>query len=145
MVNRLLVVRGKSTNQMKLLSIAFVLISIHLNNLFASGFHNVGLINKSRKNSSINSLQPTILFQASSNDYDGDDDEYSNDIEFELSPDATPIFEEKPATLFGLEPKAELDPLDSGLTFTGPVILLVSIYITISLWVLDDVDPLDVL
>jgi len=125
---------------MKLLSIAFVLISIHLNNLSASGFHNVGVINKSRKNSSINSLH-----QASSNDHDGDDDKYSNDIEFELSPDATPIFEEKPATLFGLEPKAELDPLDSGLTFTGPVILLVSIYITISLWFLDDVDPLDVL
>lgn len=129
----------------QLLSIAFVLISIQLNILLASGFHNVGVINKLRSNSSVSRVQPTI-FQASSNENNHEDDkEYCNDLEFELDPDATPIFDEKPATLFGLEPKAELDPLDSGLTFTGPVILLVSIYITISLWFVDDVDPLDVL
>ena len=60
-----------------------------------------------------------------------DDDKESN-IDVELDSDATPLFQEPPRTLFGLEPKAELDPLDNGLTFTGPLILLASIYITIS-------------
>jgi len=65
-----------------------------------------------------------------------------NNFSTELDPDATPLFEE-PVTLFGLEPKTELDPLDNGLTFTGPIILLASIYFTISLWFVDDIPPLD--
>ena len=65
-----------------------------------------------------------------------------NNFSTELDQDATPLFEE-PVTLFGLEPKTELDPLDNGLTFTGPIILLASIYFTISLWFVDDIPPLD--
>lgn len=77
------------------------------------------------------------IFQVSPND------DESNQIDVELDTDATPLFEEPPRTLFGLEPKAELDPLDNGLTFTGPIILLASIYFTISLLFVDDVPPLD--
>ncbi len=46
------------------------------------------------------------------------------------------------ATLFGLEPKAggDLpDPLDNGLQFTGPVVMLISVYVTLSLF-FGDVD-----
>ena len=78
------------------------------------------------------------IIKASSND-----EEDSDGLKVELDPDATPLFEGERATLFGLEPKAELDPLDNGLTFTGPIILLASIYLTISLWFVDDVPPLD--
>lgn len=72
-----------------------------------------------------------------------DDEENANSVQVELDSDATPLFETERATLFGLEPKAELDPLDNGLTFTGPIILLASIYLTISLWFVDDVPPLE--
>ncbi len=51
----------------------------------------------------------------------------------EDDPDGVPLFDQR-ATFFGLEPKAELDPLDNGLTFTGPIILFFSIYLTLSLF-----------
>lgn len=51
----------------------------------------------------------------------------------EEDPDGVPIFDQR-ATFFGLEPKAELDPLDNGLAFTGPIILFFSVYLTLSLF-----------
>ena len=58
--------------------------------------------------------------------------------------DGVPLFDaNERGTLFGLEPKADLDPLDNGLQFTGPVILFLSIYVTLSLFFADDVPPLD--
>lgn len=73
------------------------------------------------------------------------DNDTTNQIDVELDPDATPLFEQEPPTLFGLEPKSELSPLDNGLTFTGPLILMASIYLIVSVWFGDDVyvPPLD--
>ena len=51
-------------------------------------------------------------------------------------PDGVPLFDTNDrATLFGLEPNPESDPLDNpGLQFTGPLILFLSIYVTLSLF-----------
>ena len=67
---------------------------------------------------------------------------------FNDDPDGIPLFDtnERPATLFGLEPNAELDySMDNGLQFTGPVILFFSMYITLSLFGVfgDALPPLD--
>jgi len=61
------------------------------------------------------------------------------DDERDDDPDGTPLQlksleGQERATLFGLEPKEDLDPMDNGLAFTGPLILLFSVYITISLF-----------
>jgi hypothetical protein len=80
------------------------------------------------------------ILRSSSND--NNDNPSKTEVNTKLDEDATPIFEDNQVTFFGLEPKAELDPLDNGLVFTGPIILLVSIYLTVSLWFVDDV-PLD--
>ena len=62
----------------------------------------------------------------------------------DVDPDGTPLFDTyERATLFGLEPKAELDPLDNGLQFTGPIILFLSVYVTLALFLGDEVPPLD--
>ena len=57
--------------------------------------------------------------------------------------EGVPIFDSNDrATFFGLEPKAggDLpDPLDNGLQFTGPVVMLISVYVTLSLF-FGDVD-----
>ena len=65
----------------------------------------------------------------------------------EEDPDGTPLFDtnNKRPTLFGLEPNyidnddpsseyAGIDPLDNGLQFTGPIIMMLSIYVTLSLF-----------
>ena len=65
----------------------------------------------------------------------------------EEDPDGTPLFDtnNKRPTLFGLEPNyidsddpsseyTGIDPLDNGLQFTGPIIMMLSIYITLSLF-----------
>jgi len=51
-------------------------------------------------------------------------------------PDGVPLFDtNERATLFGLEPNPDSDPLDNpGLQFTGPLILFLSIYVTLSLF-----------
>ena len=51
-------------------------------------------------------------------------------------PDGVPLFDTNDrATLFGLEPNPDSDPLDNpGLQFTGPLILFLSIYVTLSLF-----------
>ena len=63
--------------------------------------------------------------------------EDDNDVE------GVPIFDSNDrATFFGLEPKAggDLpDPLDNGLQFTGPLVMLISVYVTLSLF-FGDVD-----
>ena len=46
------------------------------------------------------------------------------------------------ATLFGLEPRADVDPFDNGLQFTGLIILLFSIIVTLCLFFADDMPPL---
>jgi hypothetical protein len=53
-----------------------------------------------------------------------------------------PIFDSNErATLFGLEPKAGgvPDPLDNGLQFTGPIVMIISVFVTLSLF-FGDVD-----
>jgi len=65
----------------------------------------------------------------------------------EVDPDGTPLFDtnNKRPTLFGLEPNyvdnddpsseyAGIDPLDNGLQYTGPIIMMLSIYVTLSLF-----------
>ena len=65
----------------------------------------------------------------------------------EEDPDGTPLFDtnNKRPTLFGLEPNnydvdndngeyTGIDPLDNGLQFTGPLIMMLSIYVTLSLF-----------
>jgi len=68
-------------------------------------------------------------------------DSLSDDSEDIISPgnddpDGVPLFDTNDrATLFGLEPNPESDPLDNpGLQFTGPLILFLSIYVTLSLF-----------
>mmetsp|Transcript_13070 Transcript_13070/g.24526 ORF Transcript_13070/g.24526 Transcript_13070/m.24526 type:complete len:164 (-) Transcript_13070:1828-2319(-) len=51
----------------------------------------------------------------------------------EEDPDGVPLFDQR-VTFLGLEPKAELDLLDNGLAFTGPIILFFSVYLTLSLF-----------
>lgn len=67
------------------------------------------------------------------------------DTPFDDDPDGVPLFDtnERAATLFGLEPNADVDTVDSGLVFTGPIILFFSIYLTLSLFFSDDMPPLD--
>jgi hypothetical protein len=72
---------------------------------------------------------------------DGDDEYYDSridgdDIDFDES-------ERRGATFFGLEPKASardedgnssIDPMDDGLRFTGPIVMMISLYVTLSLF-----------
>lgn len=93
----------------------------------------------------------------SSNNYEEDGDPNNGAVDgitdeadpsrFDDDPDGVPLFDtnESRATLFGLEPRENVDPLDSGLQFTGPVILFLSVYVTLSLFFGDDMPPLDVL
>ena len=56
--------------------------------------------------------------------------------------EGVPIFDSNDrATFFGLEPNAgDLpDPLDNGLQFTGPIVMIISVYVTLSLF-FGDVD-----
>jgi len=84
------------------------------------------------------SRYPTTIFNSSDNDDSAEDSEIirsdTND------PDGVPLFDTNDrATLFGLEPNAEMDPLDNpGLQFTGPLIMFLSIYVTLSLFFAGD-------
>lgn len=86
---------------------------------------------------------PTIFFNSDNNDLDSAAED-SDNIRSETSdPEGIPIFDTNDrATLFGLEPNAEMDPLDNnpGLQFTGPLIMFFSIYITLSLFTAGDGD-----
>jgi len=82
----------------------------------------------------------TSTLNSSDDDNDLEDREI---IRSETSdPDGVPIFDTNDrATLFGLEPNVELDPLDNpGLQFTGPLIMFLSIYVTLSLFFAGDGD-----
>ena len=70
-------------------------------------------------------------------------------------PDGTPLFDtnNNRPTLFGLEPNnydvdndngeyTGIDPLDNGLQYTGPIIMMLSIYVTASLFFGEDAMPL---
>jgi hypothetical protein len=114
----------------------FVLASL-LNFLTVCGFHNTAT---TPKGAPLIQQHHKSILRTSDNDNDK-----TNQIDVELDPDATPLFEQEPPTLFGLEPKSELSPLDNGLTFTGPLILFASMYLIVSVWFGDDVyvPPLD--
>ncbi len=79
----------------------------------------------------------TTIFNSS--DYDDSKDSENNGPDTN-DPDGIPLFDTNDrATLFGLEPNAEMDPLDNpGLQFTGPLILFMSIYVTLSLFFAGD-------
>jgi hypothetical protein len=82
----------------------------------------------------------TSTLNSSDDDNDLEDREI---IRSETSdPDGVPLFDTNDrATLFGLEPNVELDPLDNpGLQFTGPLIMFLSIYVTLSLFFAGDGD-----
>ncbi len=86
------------------------------------------------------SRYPTTIFNSSDNDDSAKDSE--NNGSDTSDPDGVPLFDTNDrATLFGLEPNADLDPLDNpGLQFTGPLILFLSIYVTLSLFFAGDGD-----
>ncbi|KAL7519570.1 hypothetical protein ACHAWX_004330 [Stephanocyclus meneghinianus] len=115
-------------------------------NLMATcAFQNHATSNLSRTKSCFNSWRikhtGRTVIHASEDDDNINNSNDNNDIPL-IDPNATPLFDER-ATLFGLEPKAELDSLDNGLQFTGPIILLGSIYFMASLWFPEDVAPLN--
>ncbi|KAL7494039.1 hypothetical protein ACHAWT_002954 [Skeletonema menzelii] len=82
---------------------------------------------------------PTTIFNSSDNNNDPAEDSENSRPEAN-DPDGVPLFDTNDrATLFGLEPNAEMDPLDNpGLQFTGPLIMFLSIYITLSLFFAGD-------
>ncbi|EJK49037.1 hypothetical protein THAOC_32127 [Thalassiosira oceanica] len=51
-------------------------------------------------------------------------------------PDGVPIFDtnDRPATFLGLEPVAATDESDPPLQVTGPIVMILSIYVTLSLF-----------
>ena len=102
---------------------------------FANHYHHKKMILWS--SGSLKSRCPTIL---SSKDTDSENNIVNPETE---DPDGVPLFDtnEQRATLFGLEPNAARDPLDNpGLQFTGPLILFLSIYVTLSLFFSGDGD-----
>mmetsp|Transcript_13879 Transcript_13879/g.19726 ORF Transcript_13879/g.19726 Transcript_13879/m.19726 type:complete len:140 (+) Transcript_13879:20-439(+) len=84
------------------------------------------------------SRYPTTIFNSSDNNDSAEDSESNRSDTSD--PDGVPLFDTNDrATLFGLEPNAEMDPLDNpGLQFTGPLILFLSIYVTLSLFFAGD-------
>lgn len=85
------------------------------------------------------SRYPSIIIYSDNNNRN--DSSLSDDSEDIISPgnddpDGVPLFDTNDrATLFGLEPNPDSDPLDNpGLQFTGPLILFLSIYVTLSLF-----------
>ena len=84
------------------------------------------------------SIHPTI-FNSSDNNSEPAEDSENSRLETD-DPDGVPLFDTNDrATLFGLEPNAEVDPLDNpGLQFTGPLIMFFSIYVTLSLFFAGD-------
>mmetsp|Transcript_5611 Transcript_5611/g.8356 ORF Transcript_5611/g.8356 Transcript_5611/m.8356 type:complete len:135 (-) Transcript_5611:152-556(-) len=79
------------------------------------------------------SRYPITIFNSADNNNDTAEDSENSRSETN-DPDGVPLFDTNDrATLFGLEPNAEMDPLD-GLQFTGPLIMFLSIYVTLSLF-----------
>ena len=98
-------------------------------------------------------IKNSPLDDGDGDDVDVDPSTYATEHDtnrFVDDPDGIPLFDtnERQATLFGLEPNSDLDnPLDNGLQFTGPVILFLSVYATLSLFFADTdmaPPPLDV-
>lgn len=94
--------------------------------------------------------QQTMIKNSSDDNFSNDDEgrvKTEDDINDEVfdDPDGVPLFDtNERATFFGLEPNEELgDPLDNGLQFTGPIILFLSTYVTLSLFFPGDVPPPD--
>ena len=80
------------------------------------------------------SRPPTVLCTPYSERNDNSAEDTGSEKE-NNDPDGVPLFDTNDrATLFGLEPNAEFDPIDNpGLQFTGPLIMFLSIYVTLSL------------
>ena len=85
------------------------------------------------------SRYPTIINSSDkNNDSELDSENIRSDTE---DLDGVPIFDtNKRVTFFGLEPNDELNPLDNSLQFTAPIILFLSIYVTLSLFFSGDGD-----
>ena len=81
----------------------------------------------------------TTIFNSSDNNNEPAEDSENSRLETD-DPDGVPLFDTNDrATLFGLEPNADVDPLDNpGLQFTGPLIMFFSIYVTLSLFFAGD-------
>ena len=78
----------------------------------------------------------SIILKKSSDDYN--DEETIDTLSLndrDEDPDGVPLFDtnDRTTTLFGLEPNSDVDPLDNGLQFTGPLIMFASIYVCLSL------------
>ena len=78
----------------------------------------------------------SIFLKNSSDDYN--DEETIDTLSLndrDEDPDGVPLFDtnDRTTTLFGLEPNSDVDPLDNGLQFTGPLIMFASIYVCLSL------------
>ena len=92
-----------------------------------------------------------IIFKNSQNDdnestdsTESQDRTAENNMFITEDPDGVPLFDTNDrATLFGLDPKAELDSMDNGLAFTGPIIFFFSMYFTLSLFFpTDEIPPI---
>jgi hypothetical protein len=81
----------------------------------------------------------SIILNKSSDDYNDEETidtlAPNNNNEINEDPDGVPLFDtnDRTTTLFGLEPNSDVDPLDNGLQFTGPLIMFASIYVCLSL------------
>ena len=78
----------------------------------------------------------SIILKKSSDDYN--DEETIDTLSLndrDEDPEGVPLFDtnDRTTTLFGLEPNSDVDPLDNGLQFTGPLIMFASIYVCLSL------------
>ena len=85
------------------------------------------------------SIHTKTIFNSSDNNNEPAEDSENSRLETD-DPDGVPLFDTNDrATLFGLEPNADVDPLDNpGLQFTGPLIMFFSIYVTLSLFFAGD-------
>ncbi|EJK74566.1 hypothetical protein THAOC_03744 [Thalassiosira oceanica] len=67
---------------------------------------------------------------------DSDSEQQNRDPIDKGDPDGVPIFDtnDRPATFLGLEPVAASDESDPPLQVTGPIVMVLSIYVTLSLF-----------
>jgi hypothetical protein len=113
--------------------LAVIIILLHLNTAY--GFqHCVTQASRSRTHLHRNNHARSILHASDDNDNQNnpsESKEFQSKYIIQLDPTSEePLFDPtERATLFGLEPKGEVDPLDNGLVVTGPIIMLGSLYV----------------
>jgi hypothetical protein len=110
-----------------------VILLLHLNTAY--GFqHCVTQASRSRTHLHRNNHASSILHASDDNDNQNnpsESKEFQSKYIIQLDPTSEePLFDPtERATLFSLEPKGEVDPLDNGLVVTGPIIMLGSLYV----------------